>query len=305
MTFSADLASLRQRLATLEKPILPSGEHRGILGCGYVGQAVAQAWKDEGHEITATTTTSEKLNEMAKYISNPCLFEAGTSRDQLGFVQDLDGILVSIAPTRSSKSGVELYQDVFFEGIKDLSKEIQNRQTTRPFQLIYLSSCGVYGDQGGALTNEATELSSPHPVNQVLIEAEERVRSLQSANVKVCILRLGGIYGPVRDIPSMLLSAAGSLIQRNGLNVPCWIHRDDIVKGINFAFSQNLSGTFNLVNDTQLSGQELTDRLCEQAGLPLAKWLTINTNDRVLNARVCNSKIKELGFSFSRPCLLN
>ena len=102
----------------------------------------------------------------------------------------------------------------------------------------------------------------------------------------------------------MLLSAAGGLVQRNGLNVPCWIHRDDIVRGINFAFDQGLDDTYNLVNDTQCNGQELTDRLCERAGLPLAKWLTRDTSDRILNARVSNAKLKQLGFSFAHPCML-
>ncbi|MGL6132940.1 MAG: NAD-dependent epimerase/dehydratase family protein, partial [Prochlorococcaceae cyanobacterium] len=84
----------------------------------------------------------------------------------------------------------------------------------------------------------------------------------------------------------------------------CWIHRDDIVRGVCFAFEQGLNDTYNLVNDTQLSGQELTDRLCEKAGLPLAKWMTINTSDRVLNARVSNDKIKQLGFAFTHPCMV-
>jgi hypothetical protein len=73
---------------------------------------------------------------------------------------------------------------------------------------------------------------------------------------------------------------------------------------VDFAFARSLNDTFNLVNDTQFNGQELTDRLCEQAGLPFARWLTIDTADRVLNARVSNAKLKRLGFRWSHRCLV-
>jgi hypothetical protein len=32
--------------------------------------------------------------------------------------------------------------------------------------------------------------------------------------------------------------------------------------------------------------------------------LTIDTTDRVLNARVSNEKLKQIGFSFSHPCMV-
>ena len=163
----------------------------------------------------------------------------------------------------------------------------------------------MYGNRHGALTYEAAQISDNHPVNQVLLKAEEMMGSIRYDRNKVCVLRLGGIYGPGRDIPSMLLSAAGGLVQRNGQNVPCWIHRDDIVRGACFAFDQGLNETYNLVNDTQLSGQELTDCLCERADLPMAKWMTIDTTDRILNARVSNEKLKRTGFSFNYPSMVD
>jgi nucleoside-diphosphate-sugar epimerase len=130
------------------------------------------------------------------------------------------------------------------------------------------------------------------------------IQHVRSEKINVCVLRLGGIYGPSRDIPGMLLSASGGIIQRNGQNVPCWIHLVDIIRGVNFAFKHNLNEVYNLVDDTQYTGQELTDRLCEQAGLPLAKWLTVDTSDRVLNARVSNYKLKQLGFTLTHPSMV-
>lgn len=303
VTTSPDLASLYQLLAKQERPVLPSGERRAILGCGYVGEEVARAWKQEGHALWATTTRRERLGELAELVETPLIFDSTDPSTNLDFTADLDGILVSFAPSKGSEVDLGQYRKTFLGGLQRLVETLDRRPRNTPLQIVHLSSCGVYGNRHGALTNETASIADPHPVNQVLLQAEEMMGAIRSDMIKVCVLRLGGIYGPGRDIPSMLLSAAGGLVQRNGLNVPCWIHRDDIVRGVCFAFDQGLDETYNLVNDTQLSGQELTDRLCERAGLPLAKWLTIDTTDRILNARVSNEKLKQIGFTFSYPCM--
>jgi nucleoside-diphosphate-sugar epimerase len=304
MTSSPDLASLYQLLAKEQRPILPSGEQRAILGCGYVGEAVAKAWRQEGHELWGTTTRRERLAELGELVDTPMVFDSTDSRTSLSFTEDLDGILVSFAPSKSSQVDVSQYRETFLGGIQVLLDALDRRSSKTPLQLVHLSSCGVYGNRRGALTDEADPLDSLHPINEVLVRAEEMIQSVRSENINICVLRLGGIYGPGRDIPAMLLSAAGGLVQRNGQNVPCWIHLDDIVRGVSFAFEHNLNDTYNLVNDTQCTGQELTDRLCEQAGLPLAKWLTIDTTDRVLNARVSNAKLKQLGFTLTQPSMV-
>ena len=305
VTTSPDLASLYQLLAKQERPVLPSGERRAILGCGYVGEEVARAWKQEGHALWATTTRRERLGELAELVETPLIFDSTDPSTNLDFTADLDGILVSFAPSKGSEVDLGQYRKTFLGGLQRLVETLDRRPRNTPLQIVHLSSCGVYGNRHGALTNETAPISDMHPVNQVLLQAEEMMGSIRSDKIKVCVLRLGGIYGPGRDIPSMLLSAAGGLVQRNGQNVPCWIHRDDIVRGVCFAFDQGLDETYNLVNDTQLSGQELTDRLCERAGLPLAKWLTIDTTDRILNARVSNEKLKQIGFSFNYPSMVD
>ena len=305
VTTSPDLASLYQLLAKQERPVLPSGERRAILGCGYVGEEVARAWKQEGHALWATTTRRERLGELAELVETPLIFDSTDPSTNLDFTADLDGILVSFAPSKGSEVDLGQYRKTFLGGLQRLVETLDRRPRNTPLQIVHLSSCGVYGNRHGALTNETAPISDIHPVNQVLLQAEEMMGSIRSDKIKVCVLRLGGIYGPGRDIPSMLLSAAGGLVQRNGQNVPCWIHRDDIVRGVCFAFDQGLDETYNLVNDTQLSGQELTDSLCERAGLPLAKWLTVDTSDRILNARVSNEKLKRTGFSFNYPSMVD
>jgi threonine dehydrogenase-like Zn-dependent dehydrogenase len=102
MTFSPNLDSFYQMLAKERRPILPSGEQRAILGCGYVGQAVAKAWRQEGHQLWGTTTRHERLAELAELVESPVVFDSTDSRTSLSFIQGLDGILVSFAPSKTS-----------------------------------------------------------------------------------------------------------------------------------------------------------------------------------------------------------
>ena len=41
-----DLAGLYQRLQAEQRPTLPSGEHRAVVGCGYVGRRLVNGWSD-------------------------------------------------------------------------------------------------------------------------------------------------------------------------------------------------------------------------------------------------------------------
>ncbi|MBM5794643.1 MAG: hypothetical protein FJ049_00735, partial [Cyanobacteria bacterium M_surface_7_m2_037] len=86
------MASLYQLLAKQERPALPSGERRAILGYGYVGEEVARAWKQEGHELWATTTRRERLGELAELVETPLIFDSTDPSTNLDFTADLDGI---------------------------------------------------------------------------------------------------------------------------------------------------------------------------------------------------------------------
>ena len=35
-----------------------------IIGCGYVGKAIAEKWTKDGHFVTATTTTHPRIAEI-------------------------------------------------------------------------------------------------------------------------------------------------------------------------------------------------------------------------------------------------
>ena len=143
------------------------------------------------------------------------------------------------------------------------------------------------------------------PVNALLRAAEELVLHLSSDNLKICVLRLGGIYGPGRDMVSMIRQAAGQQVPKYGDAVTAWSNIVDITRGIHFAYERQLEGIYNLVDDMQLSRRELSTMICDLDGLPPVLWShTPSPTERNMNARVSNTKLKNEGFQLISPSML-
>ena len=299
-----DLAGLYQRLQAEQRPVLPSGEHRAIVGCGYVGRRLVNGWSDVGHTVTATTRRDSRLHQLRSHVDQAVLFDSEANHNDLTFLSDVDVLVVSLAPTGQAQVSVEAYRSVYSRGIEALCQGIANRRTSRPLQVIHLSSCGLYGDRNGALTSEQMGLDLNHPVNALLAGAEQQLQSLRSESINVCTLRLGGIYGPDREIPEWLVAAAGQCVERNGDHVPCWVHVDDVVQAVNLAAEQKLNTTLNVVDDIKLSKRDITDQLCEAIGCAPVIWLGSSQDDRVLNAAISNQSLKTLGLKLQHPSML-
>ena len=70
-----------------------------------------------------------------------------------------------------------------------------------------------------------------------------------------------------------------------------------IIRGVEFAFSRQLQGIYNLVDDLQLSRRELSNALCDAKGLPPVIWENQDRSDvRIFNARVSNARLRQMGF---------
>jgi len=210
-------------------------------------------------------------------------------------------LVVSLAPTGQQHVCVEAYESVYSRGIEMLCEGIANRNSSRSLQIIHLSSCGLYGNRNGALTSEQMGLDLNHPVNALLAGAEQQIQSLRSEVVNVCTLRLGGIYGPDREIPEWLVAAAGQCVERNGDHVPCWVHVDDVVQAVNLAAEQKLNTTLNVVDDIKLSKRAITDQLCEAIGCAPVIWMGSTQDDRICMPLSPISRSKTWASSCSTP----
>lgn len=276
----------------------------GIIGCGYVGSAVSLHFRHQGYEVVGTTTSPARLAELCDVVDHPRIYRAEDAMADGSFLDHLDGVLIAMAPTTASFEE-DQYKKVYGQAVPALVNALRERQSRRPLHVSYLSSAGVYGDQSGAICNELTPPDCSSSANALLASGESAVLSLNDASTQACVLRLGGIYGPGKDIPSYIRSAAGQSVRKNGNHINAWVHLQDIIRGVDFAFGKRLQGIYNLVDDLQLTRRQLSNALCDQDGLPPVIW---DNHDRpgarIFNARVSNASLRAIGFQPSISSML-
>jgi nucleoside-diphosphate-sugar epimerase len=209
-------------------------------------------------------------------------------------LRDQDTVLLSVGARNAY-----LYEQTYLHTAQTLVSVL--KQAPRVRQLIYTGTYVVYGDRDGAWVDESSPVAPANANGLILVQTEQVLLSASSDNLDVCILRLGGIYGPGRELVKILGRVAGTTRPGNGLEATNWVHLDDIVGAIEFAQFMRLQGIYNLVDDTNLTRRELLDRVCEHHHLPKVDWDSSSKSDRPYNARIKNQKIKDAGYQFIHP----
>lgn len=265
-----------------------------IIGCGYVGTAVAKCWQQKMTlVITATTTTLPRVSELQTFAQKVFVLQ-GNDREELEkVVHGQDCVLLSVAPKRGNS-----YQDTYLQTAETVAQVLKKSPVK---QLIYTGTYSVYGNRNGDLVDETTPVAPTNEKQQVLCDTEEILLTELKDKLHVCILRLGGIYGPGRELVKIYGRVAGQTRPGDGSEAVNWIHLDDIVGAIEFARHYHLQGIYNLVDDAYLSSREIIDRVCETNNLPKVTWDTSQPSNRDFNVKVSNQKIKAAGYKLIHP----
>jgi nucleoside-diphosphate-sugar epimerase len=178
--------------------------------------------------------------------------------------------------------------------------------------IVYLSTVGVYGDQGGAWVDEQTPPKPDVERSRERLAAERAWQELGARRgVAVAILRLAGIYGPGQNAFGQIKRGTARRIIKPG-QVFNRIHVGDIAQTIDAAFAQEASGIYNIADDepspagdpiafaAKLMGQEpppeiaFADAAPSMSPMALSFWQDCR--------RVKNDKLKrELGVVLRYP----
>lgn len=266
-----------------------------IIGCGYVGKAIAHYWRHKlGLVVTATTTTSERVTSVEEVAQKVAVVKGNDPSSLLSVLRGQETVLLSVGAKNAN-----VYEETYLQTAKTLVSVLQ--QVPEVQQLIYTGTYSVYGDRNGEFVDESSPVAPANPNGEILSQTEQVLLSASSDNLKVCILRLGGIYGLGRELVKIFGRVAGTTRPGDGSDITNWIHLDDIVGAIELVRSQQLQGIYNLVNDAYLTQRELLERVCKQHQLPHVIWDASVKSDRPYNARVSNQKIKEAGYQLIHP----
>lgn len=272
-----------------------------IIGCGYVGTALADYWQHQGHHLTGTTTRTARVPELKQAVAEVILAK-GDDADALHTVlKEQDTVVVSVAPTRAYTVDAAIYAATYLPLVENLYKALQ--ACDRVKQVIYLSSCSIYGDRQGAWVNETSPILPGDTLIQVLNVAEQTVLAAAHPKRQVCIYRLGGIYGPGRELRERFAGLAGKTLPGKGDRIVNWIHQQDIVSAIDFARQQQFNGIYNLVDSSVMSIRDQIALACQTYDLPTVNWDTTRPSQARKSLRVSNQKLLAAGYTLIHPTL--
>ncbi len=269
-----------------------------VLGAGFSGRAIAQAFRAAGYAAAGTTRSMEKADTLAALGMDAIVYDGETISDTLLEVMGKTTHLVqSIAP---GKSGDPLFRG----GVPPIGELMPQLRWAG-----YLSTVGVYGDHKGAWVDEETPL---HPVSARSIErvdAENRwLAYSQASGVPVAILRLAGIYGPGRNaLRNVAEGTARRLVKKD--QVFNRIRVEDIGAAALFLAERGQSGVFNITDDEPGPPQDVVAEAARLLGVEIPPEIPFETAELSPmarsfygeNKRVSNARIRALGFNFRYP----
>lgn len=267
-----------------------------IIGCGYAGMAIARNWHgQQGYRVTVTTTTPARV-EALEAVAQQVVVVKGSDEELGRFLQNQAAVLLSMAPLGNQQVDENAYKDTYLQTAIGLVAALSQAPTVQ--QIIYLSSCAVYGNGDGSWVDETSPVEPTSPHTKILQETEQILLSIASPALHVCIFRLGAIYGVGREIKERFRDLAGTTRPGTGHYFTNWINLDDIVSATEFALVHRLNGIYNLVNDVPITAHELFERMCVRYDLPPVEWDDSLPRSRSNNRRVSNQKLKAEGYQF-------
>jgi nucleoside-diphosphate-sugar epimerase len=137
-----------------------------IIGCGYVGIAVAQHWQNLGQVITATTTKQDRMGELQKVANQAIVIKRCDEETLKTILPNQDAIFLSVAPTANEQVDADIYEETYLHTANNLVLTLKHFPNVK--QLIYTSSCGVYGNSNGTWLSEESPVAPTNRHGEIL-----------------------------------------------------------------------------------------------------------------------------------------
>lgn len=267
-----------------------------IFGLGFSGLEVAKLAMAAGWSVAGTCRTADKAAELKEQGFETHLFD-GTAALPARAIGNASHVLCTIAPGAGG--------DPALRTCGHLLRSVR--------WLGYLSTTGVYGDQGGRWVDEDTPARPAQPRS---IERLSTERAWQAMGIEVGaavdIFRLPGIYGPGRSTFDHVRAGTARRIDKLG-QVFSRIHVEDVAGTVLLAITRSGAGTiYNVADDLPAATGEVLAFACELLGKPVPPAIpweeaapamsAMARSFYMENRRVRNDKIKhELGVVLRYP----
>ena len=273
-----------------------------IIGCGYVGLPLGVQLLRQGHAVSGLRRSAAGAASLQSAGLQPLTADITRPGDLAKLPLPYDWIVNTIS---SAKGGVEEYQEVYFEGTRNLLRWLA---PAPPIKFIHTGSTSVYGQTDASQVKETSPAEPATPTGRILLAAEKLLLdSVREKKFPAVLLRVAGIYGPERGHHFLQYLKNEATIPGRGERCLNMIHRDDVIGAIITALHSGRPGEiYNLVDDEPVPQIHFFRWLSETLGRPMPPFVPESAASAakrgVTNKKVLNRKLKmELGYAFRYP----
>ncbi|MBX7078943.1 MAG: hypothetical protein K1X88_07125 [Nannocystaceae bacterium] len=233
-----------------------------IIGCGWLGTAIANAYRGE---LVATTRSGARPPELQPRIPVVGFDVLGATALPQPLAQARAWVVaIAPGPTQDRRA-------LYVEGARRLGRWLPALA-----RLVWLGSTSALPDVDGELGEDCFAWPDDDR-GRVQREAETVIdAACADAGVPLSLLRLGGLYGPGRELARLYLrgEAPAAPLPGDGMTATNLVHRDDAVAAVHAAIElpRERSGVIHVVDGDHTPRREMLARACAAAGLPAPQW---------------------------------
>lgn len=243
-----------------------------IVGCGYVGRALAHQLVERGEQVTAVSRTGVSIDGVESLERD--VTDRGLS------LPDAESVFYLVSA--DSRTG-PAYRKAYVEGLEKTIDEAVTEKST----LVYSSSTGVYETTDGSWVDETTVLEPTTERTRRLLEAEQVTR-----NAGGVVVRFGGLYGPGRLGIDRYLGE--TQVPAGYLNL---VHRTDAARALLVAAAGE-HDCYVAVDDEPVHRHDLARWLATSLDRPVGDLVE---GDERPNKRCANTRLRNEGWELAFP----
>ncbi len=236
-----------------------------VLGCGYVGTAVARRWLAEGKEVWGVSRNQETLSRIRAGNFHAIVAEVDSGEWHTQVPSTPDVVLNCVS---SAGGGLDGYRKSYLEGNRSL---LEWSRRGEPRKIIYTGSTAVYPfSDGREVREEDAGGEDLADTGALVLESERMLLEDEHLGPRATVLRLAGIYGPGRHYLLDQLRRGDRVLPGRGDYFLNLIFLDDIVTAITaVAESGNSRGrSYNVSDGNPATKTEIVHWLADKLGIP-------------------------------------
>ena len=248
-----------------------------ILGCGWLGMALAYELKNKGYNVKGSATSNNNFDKLKAKLVTPFIIDIKHRENDISGFLLAHILIISI----TSKS---------IDDFKNLIAKIENSKVRK---VIFISSTSVYHNTNEVVTEESSTKKS------ALTEIEHLFRN--NDIFQSTIIRFGGLFGYNRQPGNFIKSGKKMENPEGYINL---IHRDDCIQIIEQIIVRNAwNKVLNACTDSHPTRRDFYSKEAEKLGKPQVIFNEKSDN----NYKIINSqKLKDLlDYEFIHKDLMN